>query len=315
VGAAAGAGEGAVSSKTGQKLSVIGQFHDAHYTERAVSGKYTRQETVMDEKRGSRKQGRQKKGPGVPKQAALPLLVLDFDGVICDSIEECFASSWTAYHVLHRKDAGRQVPPGTREEFARMRPFIRTGEDFPLIQELLANGETVKDQAGFDAAARARGSEKMQLFRALYYQARTTLLEEHREQWLSMNRLYPHMARALKFLLPSAPFFILSTKKTSFITEVLDAAGIAMPVDRILFTEHEPKLVTVERLRAEGGFPEAYFVEDQIDSISFNTNPLIKVRLAAWGYVREEWLAEPRAVTVLTPEEFLAFVEKTWPRS
>jgi phosphoglycolate phosphatase-like HAD superfamily hydrolase len=265
----------------------------------------------MDEKRGS-KQGAREQGHGTYRQGSPPLLVLDFDGVICDSIEECFASSWAAYHVLYRGDAGRQVPAGAREEFARMRPFIRTGEDFPLIQELLANGVTVENQAGFDAASKANGTGKMQHFRRLYYQARTTLLEEHREQWLSMNRIYPHMVRVLNLLLPSAPFFILSTKKTAFITEVLDSAGISMPVQRILFTEHEPKLVTVERLRAEGGFPEAYFVEDQIDSIRYNTNPLIKVRLAAWGYVREEWLAEPRAVTVLTPEELLAFVEKVY---
>ena len=38
------------------------------------------------------------------------------------------------------------------------------------------------------------------------------------------------------------------------------------------------------------------------------------VRLAAWGYVREEWLAEPRAVTILTPEEFLSFVQSVYAR-
>jgi phosphoglycolate phosphatase-like HAD superfamily hydrolase len=248
------------------------------------------------------------------REARLPLLVLDFDGVICDSIDECFASSWTAYHVLHRGDPRRQVPAGAREGFARLRPFIRTGEDFPLIQDLLANGARVRDQADFDAAARRAGVEKMQLYRALYYTARTSLLEEHRAEWLAMNRIYPHMARALSLLIPSAPFFILSTKKPPFIIEVLDHARISVPAERILFTENEPKLVTVERLRSEGGFAEAYFVEDQIDSIRFNTNPLINVRLAAWGYVREEWLAEPRAVTILTPEEFLSFVQSVYAR-
>jgi phosphoglycolate phosphatase-like HAD superfamily hydrolase len=249
------------------------------------------------------------RGQGAPR---MPLLVLDFDGVICDSIEECFASSWTAYHALYCKEAQRQVPAGTREEFARLRPFIRTGEDFPLIQDLLARGITVEDQAGFDQAARAAGTETMKLYRSLYYQARTSLLEQHREEWLAMNRIFPHMVSAFSLLLPAAPFFILSTKKTSFITEVLDAAGIPVPVERILFTEHEPKLITVERLRREGGFAEAYFVEDQIDAIRSNTNPLIHVRLAAWGYVRKEWLAEPRTVTVLTPEEFIAFVQKVY---
>ena len=252
--------------------------------------------------------------PGARRAKDVPLLVLDFDGVICDSIEECFVSSWTAYHVLYRGEPAGEAPDGTREAFTRLRPFSRTGEDFPLIQEMLATSAAVNDQAGFDAAARAAGPEKMKLFRKLYYQARTELLQNERARWLSMNHVYPHMARALEILLPSAPLNILSTKKTPFIVEVLAAARIAVPEKRILFTEHEPKLVTVERLRREGGFDRAVFVEDQIDAIRGNTNPRIAVRLAAWGYVREEWLAEPRAVTVLTPGEFLEFVETTYGR-
>ena len=33
------------------------------------------------------------------------LLVLDFDGVICDSIDETFASSWIAWRRLRRSES------------------------------------------------------------------------------------------------------------------------------------------------------------------------------------------------------------------
>jgi phosphoglycolate phosphatase-like HAD superfamily hydrolase len=246
----------------------------------------------------------------------VPMLVLDFDGVICDSIEECFVSSWTAWHVLYRGEAAREAPAAAHETFTRLRPFTRTGEDFPLLQQLIADGVTVRDQADFDAAARAAGPQTMKRYRELYYQARTELLQNDRARWLSLNRVYPHMARALAVLLapPMAPLYIVSTKKTPFIIEVLGAAGIVVPAERIFLAEQEPKLVTVERLRRDGGFENALFVEDQIDTIKGNTNPRIAVRLASWGYVREEWLAEPRAVTVVTAEEFLAFVQQTYGR-
>ena len=51
-------------------------------------------------------------------------------------------------------------------------------------------------------------------------------------------------------------------------------------------------------------------VEDQIDAIRGDTNPRIRVFLATWGYVKEEWLAEPGPVTLLTPEGFLDLVKR-----
>jgi phosphoglycolate phosphatase-like HAD superfamily hydrolase len=252
------------------------------------------------------------KEPWRPGKLSGPLLVLDFDGVICDSIEECWASSWTAYHELYRKSGPAPVPRQIAEEFARLRPFIRSGDDFLLIQEMLLNSVTVHDQRGFDAAARDAGAEKMHVFHDLYYKARTALLERDRAAWLAMNRIYPHMVEAFSLLLPSAPFFILSTKKPAFITEVLDAHQIHVAPERILFCDHEPKLPMVEKLRKSGGFTEAWFIEDQIDAIRTNANPRIHVALAAWGYVRQEWLAAPRAVTVLSPEDFLALVGKLY---
>ena len=214
--------------------------------------------------------------------------------------------------MLYRKSGSAPVPERIAEGFVRLRPFIRSGDDFLLIQEMLANGHAVESQEDFDAAARGAGVEKMRIFHTLYYEARAALLEWNRAAWLALQGIYPHMVQAFSLLLPSAPFFILSTKKPAFITEVLAAHEISVASERVLFCDHEPKLPMVERLRASGGFTEAWFIEDQIDAIRTNANPRIHVALAAWGYVRQEWLAAPRAVTVLSPDEFLALVGRLY---
>jgi hypothetical protein len=84
-----------------------------------------------------------------------------------------------------------------------------------------------------------------------------------------------------------------------FIGETLQANGIHVPEDRIIFSVGEPKLAAVERLRVEKGYDEAILVEDQIDAIKDNTNPRIRVFLASWGYVKREWLRPPLQVPVL----------------
>lgn len=237
------------------------------------------------------------------------LLVLDFDGVICNSIDECFAASWIAYHALFRKDTAA-ASPGARRDFARLRPFIRSGEDFLIIQEVLAAGTSVSDQAEFDELARRAGAEKRALFRELFYQERSEMLAKDRESWLALNRVYPHVKKAFGLLAHGAPVFVLSTKKPQFIAEILAANHIELPRERILFSDGEPKLAETEKLRVAGGFQGAILVEDQIDHLRGNKNPRVRALLAAWGYVQEEWLKAPLAAPIITAEGFLALVEK-----
>jgi phosphoglycolate phosphatase-like HAD superfamily hydrolase len=236
-------------------------------------------------------------------------LVLDFDGVICDSIDECFLSSWIAYHALYLGRQTDSIPGGVREDFGVLRPFIRTAEDFVLIQEMLANGQTVQDQAGFDDALRRAGKEKRDLFRKLAHEARTRLIAEDRDSWLAMNRLYPHVKDALLRMRTFPRVAVLSTKKPQFIIEILRWHGVDLPEERIVESVHEPKLAATEKLRLQSGCARAYLVEDQIDHIKGNTNKRVEGRLATWGYVRKEWLTPPLAAPLITPEEFLALVE------
>jgi len=241
-------------------------------------------------------------------------LVLDFDGVICDSIDECFASSWFAYYALHKRSSPTHVSLELRRDFARLRPFVRTGEDFLLIQEIIDTGRHVEDQAGFDALAREAGWQKMTTFKDLFHSARSTLIEQERESWLKMNRVYTHVLAGFSLLPRSAPLFVLSTKRPEFIAEVLAAAMVEIPRQRIRFSGPEQKVPLVESMRSEVGAAKAIFVDDQIDHLLGDRPPAIELYLASWGYVKQEWLREPTAVPVLSPSGFLSLIEREFPR-
>ena len=65
------------------------------------------------------------------------LLVLDFDGVICDGMAEFFESSWRAWERVGRAP----LPPDRREElrgrFAALRPVVESGWEMALLPALL----------------------------------------------------------------------------------------------------------------------------------------------------------------------------------
>ncbi|HVP17593.1 MAG TPA: hypothetical protein VMU36_01260 [Spirochaetia bacterium] len=245
---------------------------------------------------------------------SLKALVLDFDGVICDSIDECFACSWVAYFNLYLGRHPSYMPVSLRRDFARLRPLVRGGADFMLIQEILDTGESARGQGEFDALARKAGEKKLTLFHDLFYQAREKMLEKDRSSWLALNRIYPHMVAAFAKLRVDAPVYILSTKKPEFIAEILSAGRIALPKERILYSGSERKMDIVERVRTEGGFRETTFVDDQIDHLvpddARAVGASIRVYLATWGYVKEEWLREPLRVPTISPQEFLTLVQR-----
>ncbi len=249
---------------------------------------------------------------------SLAALVLDFDGVICDSIDECFISSWTAYFHLYLGRRPSYMPLNMRRDFARMRPLVRGGADFMVIQEILDRGGSASRQDEFDALARSAGPEKLKLFHDLFYQARAHMLEKDRPSWLALNRIYPHMAKALSRLSPNAPVYILSTKKPEFIAEILTANGIGMPRERILYSGSERKMDIVAQVGARGSYRETTFVDDQIDHLvsgdgaagTAGNGSRIRVYLATWGYVKDEWLREPLRVPIITPGEFVSLVQR-----
>ena len=238
------------------------------------------------------------------------IVVLDFDGVICDSVDECFASSFLAYYGLQKKTIPSSSEPDRRAHFARLRPFIRTGEDYLLIHELIDRGITVRDQGQFDEMARGAGPEKMARFRELFYRGRMELLQKDRGAWMSMNRIYPNARTALQ-IAAGAPFVILSTKRPEFIQEILGHAALSVPADRILHSGDEPKLPIVERIRAEGGFDGAVFIDDQVDFLKNNPFPRVRVYLASWGYVASEQVARDLGIPVLAAPDLPGLVARS----
>jgi phosphoglycolate phosphatase-like HAD superfamily hydrolase len=225
----------------------------------------------------------------------MPTLVfLDFDGVICDSALECLVSSWEAYFRDHGRDAPKAVPVDLKERFLALRPYVRSGEDFMLCQQILHEGPAVASQEDFDRLASSNGPTALSHLRETFYTARARLLKEERTHWIRLNRLYPWVAARLPRWAASPCAYILSTKRPQYIDEILRASGIAFPTSRILFSEKDKKGARIEELLERRGRKGAVIVDDQIDHLAAirRSSARISVYLAAWGYVKPEWLID-----------------------
>lgn len=228
------------------------------------------------------------------------ILFLDFDGVLCDSLEECFRSSWLAGAGV---SVGAGLPPEPpfdrpyRERFNACRPFIRSGEDYLVVHEWTARGAVPGSQAEFDASLAAHGPEAMGRKKDRLYAVRDQLLAYHRKLWLSWNPLYRGIAGALGSQVSNPDVWILSTKKAEFITEILAFHGVAWPPERTIYTGPRKKLDIIG-----ASFPNrrAILIDDQVDHLDFG-HPLCRCYLALWGYVAPG--AQDRAGASLTLDQ------------
>jgi len=231
------------------------------------------------------------------------LLFLDFDGVICNSVSETIVSSWLAYYKYINKQIPTAMLCNYKKRFYALRPFIRLGEDYILMQDILFHNISVNNQKEFDQLLQKAGSVTMSYYKEIFYKARTQLLKADRDFWLSLNTIYPHIHSALKSIKAKERVYILSTKKADFIREILSEYKIYFDEQKVIYSGVKNKLAIIANILDNTDFQEAIFIDDQISHLLKNSDSRIKVFLASWGYVKPEWLKGQNQVKVLELEE------------
>ena len=238
--------------------------------------------------------------------ASVPdLLVLDFDGVVCDGMEEFFESAWRAWQSV----GGDPLPAARRDElevrFAKLRPVVEAGWEMALLPALLATTDASRDTeladdarwpAIRDAWMRDRRLRREPLADALDA-ARDTWRREDRDGWLRRHRFYPGVADWLRDLAARRRLvYILSTKDKRFLDDLLTWQKVPLPTDRIVgkTTPRRPKWEVIEELATGHALPAGgagvWFVEDRLATlldVQSAAPHLADVRLflAVWGYV------------------------------
>ena len=254
------------------------------------------------------------------------LLVLDFDGVICDGMAEFFESSWRAWERVGRAP----LPPDRREElrgrFAALRPVVESGWEMALLPALLAERDPAQDgtlrdgerwAAARDAFLRAHRLTARQLADALDT-VRDAWFSADRDGWLRAHRFYPGVPEQLRRLSAERRLvYVLSTKEKRFLDYLFAWAGVALPIDRVIgkATPRRPKWEVIQELATRHGLPAdggtTWFVEDRLATLQelrHDATQLaaLELFLATWGYVFPDDAGRARTsgVRVLTLAQF-----------
>jgi len=208
-------------------------------------------------------------------------IFLDFDGVVVDSIDECYEVSKHAYFGFAPIRDEAKVQELYYEHRGMVRPAQEYGCLFDAIVESLDKGEAVPE---IFERIRVTKPKRYALFEQQFFGYRKEL-QKDQAKWLSLHRLTEYGKSLLNQDL--SHYMIVTTKNKESVALLNQHYGIDIPdiYDKLDYRKQGSKGAILDAIldqnpAIEGGI----FVDDAAEHLESVTNPKIKPLFCPWGY-------------------------------
>lgn len=271
------------------------------------------------------------------------LYLWDFDGVVCNSCDECTVSALRTCRRLgaldHIESMPDYPPKWLFEKMRQIRPAIEVGWQIPVLLSVFLNqkyeaeesGGTKKEAIMMSVEEMIANYEQLvEEWLAKYNQTDRNMIDTFgsvrddwiatdMSSWLDINTFYPGVADAMSSC--KGEGVLVTTKQHRFAVALCRHAGVddvALPEDDIygLGMYKKKADVIVDRMEAGGYAAEdTHFFEDRWPTLAkcLKDDRLdgVKLHLCSWGYVTDSERAlaeaEPR-VEVIGLDDFARIV-------
>lgn len=221
------------------------------------------------------------------------MIILDFDGVICDALTECALVTWLGIHQpppnARISAYAKAMPRNFVERFRAIRDYSRGLEHFMTAHRPMS--ANVRDQAHFDRLFGIFSAEYVGEFVASASAARARCREEEPEFWLDLHTLYPGMAQLLRR--HTGRVCIVTAKDEESVRRILRRHGLEETVLEVV-GETTRKAAAVRGLidRHGADVADTVFVDDNLTNALQVRTTGARVLWAWWGYHTPEHVRE-----------------------
>ncbi|GAA0943883.1 HAD family hydrolase [Nonomuraea longicatena] len=221
------------------------------------------------------------------------MLIVDFDGVVCDALAECALVTWLGGHRDRPWSPGRtelrRVPPSFVRRFRMIRDYARTLDHFVLAH--LPDAQWIRERRDFERIFRALPRDYVRDFTAAASAARRRIREEEPDFWLGMHTLYPGISALLER--HSGRVAVVTAKDEESVRDILRRHGLEHTVTEVV-GECADKAGAVRDLCARRRIrpAQAVFVDDSLTNVRRVAAVGVRARWATWGYHTPEDLRD-----------------------
>lgn len=210
----------------------------------------------------------------------------DFDGVLCDSMDDSLLTSYNAYFQRETKSV-TEIDPALRNFFYKHRYLVRPAEEYYVLYHAFEKGERVVGEDRF-LELKAGLTREMKDHAERFYACRKRAKQDL-NHWLGLHRLYPECADFLDRRKDG--FFIVTNKDRDSVVALARHHGYLNRVTEIYSREIGiNKRELLEKLMESHGLNPStrriIFVDDHQGTLGELKMLSIDVYLAAWGYTK-----------------------------
>ena len=149
------------------------------------------------------------------------ILALDFDGVVCDSINECMVTSYLAYRESN-PGIPLECPALWQSLFRARRGVVRPSGNYLLLWEWISRfGNLNLSPMQFEELASEYG-DQIQVFERIFHSLRDAAIKTDPQLFIDLNPLYPGVVETWPSLC-QVPLYIVSTKDVGAISLILQS--------------------------------------------------------------------------------------------
>lgn len=219
------------------------------------------------------------------------LYVLDFDGVVCDGLDECLLTAWIAFHALPERDWSMNlldiIPESFKRRFRNHRNFVRHDGHFLLP---FMKSEPISSSEEFGSLYDAVPEIERENFRDRFRMVRERIRNSDYANWIGMHQLHGPVLAALRNM---KEFYIVSGKDAESISAILVASGISLPPDHIFGSQSNKATALLNiKQRAEANQQRIIFCDDNLANALDARAAGIDTLWARWGYHTKADIAE-----------------------
>lgn len=233
-------------------------------------------------------------------------VVFDFDGVIVDSVNECYIVATNAWKLMGRKNIINE------RIFRQARPYAHFADNFYAVLTLISQDKKVTEKAIEKILA---ADDRYKEFHKIFFQERERMKKQGMEEWLKLHSAYPGIVDAIKELSAKYNIFIASAKDKLSIMHLLQSFGLDIDEAHIISKEFTTnKAEQLKHLSAKTKIPieKMLFIEDYLDNALLVRTTGAKIALVSWGYSTLEQLekAKKEGVPIIKPLKIAEQIEK-----
>ena len=212
------------------------------------------------------------------------IIALDFDGVVIDSIEECYQVSKEVYYGFNQIDFDEVL---YKNLFFEYRGLVGPAHEYLILHQLLNNHlfhDTGLGKENYEILKNKIDTATLDRFEFLFFSKRTYYQKTNFLKWVELNPITDFG----NYLIPrnNEDIYIVTTKNRFATEALLKHYKISV---REIFANDEIKTFgtkgkLISNILDRESIDQAYFIDDSISHLETVDDNRIKCFFADWGY-------------------------------